>query len=996
MPVTLVRRGLLLVTLVVAAVALGATPPQLGHNPRRGPRQPLDCGIGAVPLPPDARAGECPVRRSVLAGYSADDGATIDVMVVYTAAARDAAGGTAAIEALIDTAATGMNDAWANSEINPRVRIVRKALIDYVETGQAALDLPRLVEPADGHLDSVHADRDACGADLASLWVNNLDYGGVAYQLVALGSDEDGRFGFSVLRWDNVPFDIFAHELGHNFGCQHDRENAPNAGFFPYSYGYREPGGVWKDIMAYPPGQTIPHFSNPDVIYNGPLGNPGPTGVPGEDPDASCNNARTIRETAWTLANCRPSTISPAPPARLYVRASAPAGGNGATWDTAFNELQHAIGVAVRARGAVTEIWVAAGTYRPDLSRGDRLMSFRLVDGVAIYGGFAGHETQLSQRNPGVNVATLSGDIGAVGDPSDNSYHVLDVLDLSPTAVLDGFTISAGHADGAWPHDRGGGLRDLCGAAVLRNCRFTGNAAWYAASAYCGPGATTSFVECTFENAAAVSAAGGLACENSSPSLTRCAFSGLSAANHAALDVASNAAPVVSDCTFSNNSADWGGAIGVYAASATLTACTLAGNASVNGGGGLVAGGGATLTLNGCTFESNSADFGGGAYFHSGAHGTLVACDFIANAAPAGGGLYLYAAGPLVQNCLFQRNTAGSDGSGLGGALASFVGSHPQIVDCTFDANAAGCCGGAIVNDGLADVSHTLFTANQANFGAALWNSAANPTVAACRFLGNNAQYAGGAVHNSDASGGSFFSCEFSGNTAADGDGGAVSNVSGSAPAFVNCTLAGNHALWLGGGFRNDATAPTLSNLVCWGNSDVDGAGELSQLRTTGASATIRYSIVQGWTGALGGVANSGADPALLDADGLDDVAGTLDDDLRLAVGSPAIDAGDSAALPGGATTDVAGLPRRVDDPATPDTGVGPPPVVDIGANEFQAPCLPCDANCDGSVNGQDIEPFRNLLLGAPACGPCTGDANGDGSINGQDIAPFVQCLVGP
>lgn len=61
-------------------------------------------------------------------------------------------------------------------------------------------------------------------------------------------------------------------------------------------------------------------------------------------------------------------------------------------------------------------------------------------------------------------------------------------------------------------------------------------------------------------------------------------------------------------------------------------------------------------------------------------------------------------------------------------------------------------------------------------------------------------------------------------------------------------------------------------------------------------------------------------------------------------------------------------------------------------------PCLglsPCDANCDGSVNGLDIQPFRDLLLGAAPCSSCGGDANGDGSVNGLDVEAFVECLAG-
>ncbi len=69
--------------------------------------------------------------------------------------------------------------------------------------------------------------------------------------------------------------------------------------------------------------------------------------------------------------------------------------------------------------------------------------------------------------------------------------------------------------------------------------------------------------------------------------------------------------------------------------------------------------------------------------------------------------------------------------------------------------------------------------------------------------------------------------------------------------------------------------------------------------------------------------------------------------------------------------------------------------LADAEVFRVEAQCAACDANCDGSVNGRDIEPFRALLIGGAPCGTCAGDVNGDGSINGLDIAGMVQCLTG-
>ncbi|MCG3125291.1 MAG: hypothetical protein CHACPFDD_00109 [Phycisphaerae bacterium] len=63
---------------------------------------------------------------------------------------------------------------------------------------------------------------------------------------------------------------------------------------------------------------------------------------------------------------------------------------------------------------------------------------------------------------------------------------------------------------------------------------------------------------------------------------------------------------------------------------------------------------------------------------------------------------------------------------------------------------------------------------------------------------------------------------------------------------------------------------------------------------------------------------------------------------------------------------------------------------------KFVEACHPCDANCDGSVNGFDVDPFVALLTGGGTpCSPCAGDVNGDGSVSGFDIDNFVACLGG-
>jgi hypothetical protein len=101
-----------------------------------------------------------------------------------------------------------------------------------------------------------------------------------------------------------------------------------------------------------------------------------------------------------------------------YVKWNASGANNGTSWANAFTSLQSALAVAA----SPDNIWVAQGTYKPGTTRLD---TFEMVDGVQIYGGFAGTETLFSQRNPALHPTILSGDIGTAGVTTDNSYHVV-------------------------------------------------------------------------------------------------------------------------------------------------------------------------------------------------------------------------------------------------------------------------------------------------------------------------------------------------------------------------------------------------------------------------------------------------------------------------------------------------------------------------------------------------------------------------------------------
>ncbi len=231
----------------------------------------------------------------------------------------------------------------------------------------------------------------------------------------------------------------------------------------------------------------------------------------------------------------------------LFVNPGATGGNNGSTWNDAFTDLQPALSAATNFLTGCTlttppcpphpnsmKLWVASGTYKPT-SGTDRGSSFQLRNNVALYGGFNGTETLLSQRNPNPNTngAVLSGNINSPGSDGDNSYHVVNASSVNTTAILNGFTIERGFGDGpSGPEqDRGGGLYCSAGSPTIANCVFRQNRSQlYGAGAHVDSGAAR-LVNCDFRNnsnlGTTLNGAGGVYCTGSgTTSLTNCVLNG--------------------------------------------------------------------------------------------------------------------------------------------------------------------------------------------------------------------------------------------------------------------------------------------------------------------------------------------------------------------------------------------------------------------------------------------------------------------------------------
>ncbi len=361
----------------------------------------------------------------------------------------------------------------------------------------------------------------------------------------------------------------------------------------------------------------------------------------------------------------------------------------GTSWAQAFKTLQKAIDAARNNTATPHQIWVTAGTYYPDVGPGavnsnDPAATFEMLQLVSILGGFQNGD-DLEDRDPIGNETILSGDItnndlhSPAMSPGDivgtNSSHVLTYVEdpltpgLNPTAVLDGFTVTAGNANAA---DQPGFLDDIG--------RMGGGAALD----------------------------GGVFIQE--PDM----------------------GPTFRDCTFIGNRANGpGGAVGGRGIGVTMVNCAFehneAGDAPVE-----VQRGGGAVSVSGdmdavqCTFVANAAADRGGAAEDTGAGPDgvrIVNCKFLENEAGSRGGgafLEIRAEKGYMVNCLFAGNVALGSGSVGGGGLFSF---ETPVINCTFVSNQAlgsGAAGGGANMEGAA--KNSIFWANVAS-GASDWTA---------------------------------------------------------------------------------------------------------------------------------------------------------------------------------------------------------------------------------------------------------------------------------
>ncbi len=397
----------------------------------------------------------------------------------------------------------------------------------------------------------------------------------------------------------------------------------------------------------------------------------------------------------------------------IYVDDDADLNGRGTAWHDPYLCLQNALSDAV----AGDVILVAQGVYRPDrqvefgrfaelVVSGDREATFHLKNGVIVKGGYAGlGEADPNHRDISAHRTVLSGDLSdndiEAADPCDlddeptrfeNSYSVLIGSDTNASAVLDGFTITEGHANGSSPDY---GYSVSSGAGMYNN------------------GGSPTVINCTFEGNWARRSGGGMSNHyGSQPIVTNCAFRE-NRALHSSGGMYNHegSSPTVTDCEFHDNSTDWaGGAMeNLTNSHPIVTNCTFEGNYST----------GRNVWGNGI----------GGAMVNTDGDSTVTGCSFVANYADVGGGVINWGSGtnPIFTNCIF-----GSNRSISGGGMHNNLGSSPRLINCTFKGNTAMDNGGGMANTGEPSITNCTFTGNKAGLGGGIYSSERPPTLSNC------------------------------------------------------------------------------------------------------------------------------------------------------------------------------------------------------------------------------------------------------------------------
>lgn len=365
----------------------------------------------------------------------------------------------------------------------------------------------------------------------------------------------------------------------------------------------------------------------------------------------------------WNLTSYQvpePSTI-------VYAKPGAPAGGDGTTWEKAFSNLQVAVDAAARTGG---QVWAARGTFYG---------SIEMKEGVRLYGGFAGTETELSQRNYNTNQTVINATGYATGVTAANASTLDGLVIKGGTYGIFCGTRSPTIANCVVRENSTGLYASNGCTASVSDCSFVDNIYY---GVYCHIGAAPTIESCDISRNSS-----GVYCYAASPSISECSINsnrnyGLLCDHYASPQVVSSemksngtgvycftrSSPSLSDCRIQGNA--WYGLRCDKESSPTVQSCVISNNTRL-----------AVyfyLKSNAVVVNSIIASNGGRGILCDQSSPMIVNCTIAKNADSA---IYSLSSTPRLVNCIIAGNR------GTGGALRSNGVLGPQVSYCCLYAN---------------------------------------------------------------------------------------------------------------------------------------------------------------------------------------------------------------------------------------------------------------------------------------------------------------------
>ncbi|TCL59235.1 parallel beta-helix repeat protein [Hydrogenispora ethanolica] len=602
-------------------------------------------------------------------------------------------------------------------------------------------------------------------------------------------------------------------------------------------------------------------------------------------------------------------TILPSPPQAastrslmIYVRLA----GNDANPGTSWRLAKRTVGAALGIASPGDAIWVAAGTYTENIE---------IDKGIKLFGGFAGKENGLEQRNSAVHPTILDGN---------QRDSVMKVMPGVTDVRIDGFIIQNGKAE------NGGGISCMSGSETkISHSLIRNNTAGRGGGINAKNKAILTLEKCIVTDNTSDGNGGGILCFGDS----QATFAGN---------------------TIRNNTSDRGG--GIYLdvnSKASVTQTIIDHNTARVHGGGIWCGNLSSLTVTDTTLSDNRArSNGGGIYLYR--SGERFTGNIIRNnAAECGGGIFLgTGSDATMEKNIIERNTASLEGGGIYSKLTRL-----SAADNTISGNQAVLGGGGIhINQGSSEIIRNVIHHNRAggndpseNFGGGIECRSAkslylaenrindnqvdsagtgyaagggifidateSATITNCQFYNNQAVSRGSAWPHGGAIAVSgkitrarIYNCVVAGNSAENssnpqvsGNGGGIVCKSAATLEVINSTLVKNRATFGGGlDMAGDSGRLSVVNTIVAHNSSGFNVHEKASNLVTAHHNCYFSNVQYDFANLASGTGDRSADPKLIDYPNAN---------YRLDNGSPCIDAGDDGVV-GKDWTDASGSPR--------------------------------------------------------------------------------------